>query len=370
MEKLTIEQFFFDMVLWFSFLATNCRFLTSNARCEVAYCKDNNYAPLFLFLLVFCTFGFVTGDYFNYLELYKRNTDLSAGSSGQHVEAVYLWLLKNLPKSFALWRFVVWGMAAVLMVATFKSLRVPAKTTNLVFLLSISVVFASFRNTLGFVALFYGSTFLFSNRGNKIFNYVVFGIFLTCSLFLHRSMFIFAALFCVALIPIGKKTYLLSILLFPVLYKLIDSYAYQLLGSSLISEDSAAHGVGYLESDYRVDTTLMGYVQLLIWRLPIYAILIFSVWNIYFKKQKVDYAQRVYLNATYSLVYMSLLWYGQEVSAFLTSRFHDSAMFFFSVFLSMYIPTRPKSKLLRRSLWVLLFANMYNFAYQFYKNFL
>lgn len=370
MEKLTIEQFFFDMVLWFSFLATNCRFLTSNARCEVAYCKDNNYAPLFLFLLVFCTFGFVTGDYFNYLELYKRNTDLSAGSSGQHVEAVYLWLLKNLPKSFALWRFVVWGMAAVLMVATFKRLRVPAKTTNLVFLLSISVVFASFRNTLGFVALFYGSTFLFSNRGNKIFNYVVFGIFLTCSLFLHRSMFIFAALFCAALIPIGKKTYLLSIVLFPILYKLIDNYAYQLLGSSLASEDAATHGVGYLESDFRVDTTLMGYVQLLIWRLPIYVILIYSIIKIYFRQQDVTYAVKTYLNVTYFLVFISLLWRGQEVSAFLTNRFNDSAMFFCAVFLAMYIPTQPKSKLLKRCLCVLLIANLYNFAYQFYKNFL
>ena len=82
------------------------------------------------------------------------------------------------------------------------------------------------------------------------------------------------------------------------------------------------------------------------------------------------YAVKTYLNVTYFLVYISLLWRGQEVSAFLTNRFNDSAMFFCAVFLAMYIPTQPKSKLLKRSLCVLLIANLYNFAYQFYKNFL
>lgn len=370
MEKLTIEQFFFDVGLWLIFLVINSRFLISNDRCEIAYRKDNNYVPLFVFLLVFCTFAFIGGDYFNYQSLYKSNTSLSAGASGQHVEAFYIWLIKVLPTNFFVWRFVVWGLASALMVATYKRFRVPAKVASMVFLLVVSVVFASFRNTLGFVALFFGSTFLFCQKGNKLLNYIVFAIFIVCSLFLHRSMFIFAALFCVALIPIGKKTYLLSIVLFPVLYKLIDNYAYQLLGSSLASEDAATHGVGYLESDFRVDTTLMGYVQLLIWRLPIYVILIYSIIKIYFRQQDVTYAVKTYLNVTYFLVYISLLWRGQEVSAFLTNRFNDSAMFFCAVFLAMYIPTQPKSKLLKRCLCVLLIANLYNFAYQFYKNFL
>ena len=370
MEKLTVEQFFFDVVLWLVFLATNARYLIPNSRCVVAYRQDRNYAPMFLFLLLFCTFGFIGGDYFNYLSLYKSNTSASAGATGQHVEAFYSWLIKILPTNFFVWRFVVWGMASVLMVATFKRFRVPAKIANLVFLLVISVVFASFRNTLGFVTLFFGSTFLLSDKGNRFGNLLIFAGCLICSLFLHRSMFIFATLFCVALIPIGKRTYLISVLLFPVLYKLIDSYAYQLLGASFVSEDSSAHGVGYLESDFRVDTTLMGYVQLLIWRLPVYAMLIYAIIKIYFKQQKVSYVVKTYLNVTYFLVYISLLWRGQEVSAFLTNRFHDSAMFFCSVFLAMYIPTQPKSKLLKGSLAILLVANLYNFAYQFYKNLL
>ena len=370
MAQLSLFQYLFDIVLWCGFLASNVRYLTSKAINFRGYGQDNNYVPLFVFLLVFCTFAFIGGDYFNYQSLYKSNTSLSAGASGQHVEAFYIWLIKVLPTNFFVWRFVVWGLASALMVATYKRFRVPAKVASVVFLLVVSVVFASFRNTLGFVALFFGSTFLFCQKGNKLLNYIVFAIFIVCSLFLHRSMFIFAALFCVALIPIGKKTYLLSIVLFPVLYKLIDNYAYQLLGSSLASEDAATHGVGYLESDFRVDTTLMGYVQLLIWRLPIYVILIYSIIKIYFRQQDVTYAVKTYLNVTYFLVYISLLWQGQEVSAFLTSRFNDSAMFFCAVFLAMYIPTQPKSKLLKRSLCVLLIANLYNFAYQFYKNFL
>lgn len=332
MEKLTIEQFFFDVGLWLIFLVINSRFLISNDRCEIAYRKDNNYVPLFVFLLVFCTFAFIGGDYFNYQSLYKSSTSLSTGASGQHLEAFYMWLIKVLPTNFFVWRFVVWGLASALMVATYKRFRVPAKVASMVFLLVISVVFASFRNTLGFVALFFGSTFLFSQKGNKLLNYIVFAIFIVCSLFLHRSMFIFAALFCAALIPIGKKTYLLSIVLFPILYKLIDNYAYQLLGSSLASEDATTHGVGYLESDFRVDTTLMGYVQLLIWRLPGYVILIYSIIKIYFRQQDVTYAVKTYLNVTYFLVYISLLWRGQEVSAFLTNRFNDSAMFFVQSF--------------------------------------
>lgn len=367
MERLTIEQIFFDVGLWLIFLAINSRFLISNDRCEIAYRKDNNYVPLFVFLLVFCTFAFIGGDYFNYQSLYKSSTSLSAGASGQHLEAFYMWLIKVLPTNFFVWRFVVWGLASALMVATYKRFRVPAKVASMVFLLVVSVVFVSFRNTLGFVALFFGSTFLFSQKGNKLLNYIVFAIFIVCSLFLHRSMFIFAALFCAALIPIGKKTYLLSIVLFPILYKLIDNYAYQLLGSSLASEDAATHGVGYLESDFRVDTTLMGYVQLLIWRLPIYVILIYSIIKIYFRQQDVTYAVKTYLNVTYFLVYISLLWRGQEVSAFLTNRFNDSAMFFCAVFLAMYIPSQPKSKLLKRCLCVLLIANLYNFAYTVYK---
>ena len=370
MEKLTVEQFFFDVVLWLVFLATNARYLIPNSRCVVAYRQDKNYAPMFLFLLLFCTFAFIGGDYFNYQSLYKTNTSLSAGASGQHIEAFYMWLVEVLPTNFFVWRFVVWGLASALMVATYKRFEVPAKVASIVFLLVISVVFASFRNTLGFVTLFFGTTFLFSQKGFKFFNLLIFSACLISSLFLHRSMFIFATLLCVALIPIGKRTYLISVLLFPVFYKLIDSYAYQLLGASFVSEDSSAHGVGYLDSNFRVDVTLMGYVQLLIWRLPIYVILIYSIIKIYFKQQDVTYAVKTYLNATYFLVYISLLWRGQEVSAFLTNRFHDSAMFFCSVFLAMYIPTQPKSKLLKRCMLVLLIANLYNFAYQFYKNLL
>ena len=44
------------------------------------------------------------------------------------------------------------------------------------------------------------------------------------------------------------------------------------------------------------------------------------------------------------------------------------AVIFCAVFLAMYIPTQPKSKLLKRCLCVLLIANLYNFAYTVYKN--
>lgn len=368
LEKLTFGEFCFDVVLWLVFLVTNAQYLIPNSRCEMAYCRDKNYIPLFLFLLVFCTFDFIGGDFFHYLNLYKSNSSLNTNLSGQHLEAFYLWLIKVLPGNYFVWRFTVWGIASLLLVATFKRFHLPARISALAFLLVISVVFASFRNSLGFVTLFFGSTFLFSNKGSKFLNLLIFAECLICSLFLHRSMFIFATLFCVALIPIGKRTYLISVLLFPVLYRLIGGYAYQILGSSLVSEDSAANGIGYLESEFRVETTLMGYVQLALSRLPIYVILIYSIINIYFKRQVVSYSVKTYLNVTYFLVYISLLWRGQEVSAFLTNRFHDSAMFFCSVFLAMYMPTLPNSKVLRRCLIVLSVASFYAFAYAFYKH--
>lgn len=61
LEKLTFGEFCFDVVLWLVFLVTNAQYLIPNSRCEMAYCRDKNYIPLFLFLLVFCTFDFIGG---------------------------------------------------------------------------------------------------------------------------------------------------------------------------------------------------------------------------------------------------------------------------------------------------------------------
>lgn len=361
MHQLTGPQYLLCIALWFLMLMIYKSAMTRQTR-------KGSYFLFFAIVSLFSTFGFITGDYFHYEGLYE---ELSISSFNHHLEEFYWWLLKGLPNSYNLWRFAIWAPATLIMVLTFKRLKLDPKLSCLLFTLILMTYFCTLRNSLGYVALYYGASFLLFPNQRKVQSYIIGVAIVVCSYFLHKSMFVYISVFVFAmLVPFNKWTYIASILLFPVLYKSASLIAMWFLGNTIADETSTASGEQYLESDFYQIANLGGLLQMSLHRLPILIMLFIAIYKIYFKKQSLNYGWKVYLNYTFMLMYVSFLFYGQQVSAFLSPRFWDASTYTATIFLAYYLSQIKRTRLIRACLYVLILGNLYDFAYIAYKKIL
>lgn len=359
MDKLTVSEWFFNALIWVIFLFLNRYqlYLKSN--------KGTGFAFFFIVVTIFSTYGFTSGDYFHYKGLYDQ---LVLSPTNVHVEEFYFWLIKNLPESYTLWRFVVWGIAAIVFVLISRRLKINSRFLSLIFALLLMIYFPNPRNTLAYVVFYWGITFFFFKWRNAFVSFLLGLIFVLCSYYLHKSMFVYIGLFVIVLlIRWNKWIYIGSLILFPFLYKSLSSLAEYFLIYSFANEESLESGIRYLESDFYQIANLNGLIQLALNRIPVIVLMIYSIYYIYFRNHNVESIFRLFLNYTYVLMYISFLFYGQQVSAFLSPRFWDASMYTATLFLSYYLYMQNRTFLIKGALCILVLANVYNLAYILYK---
>lgn len=365
MYKESIAGVIFCFFLWL------LMFFVAKRQSRRVYRQNNTsiYRLLFVVTVLYSTFAFTSGDYYSYHGFYDEMVRFNGVQ--EYMESFYFWLSQILPESYHLWRFVIWGLSTFLLVALFKKLQLNPQFASLLFVLMLLVYYVAPRNSLGYVALYLGIACTLCPSKKKVVSRIMGCAIVICSLFLHKSMFIYVGVMALALIiPLNKYLITGSIIVFPFLYKLVVYVSLMVLQFGLANEQSVLSGTNYLESDdISYGTNLNGYLRAIITKLPFYLLLVYSVWKVYFskKKEKVGFVFKVFLQYTFLLVYISHLFLGQPVSKFLAPRFWDASIYTLLLFSAYFFYPRKQTRFVKNSINLLLIANIFNFAYMIFR---
>jgi hypothetical protein len=359
MGEVTVYHILINVVIWFIAMLFTFEHIF-NVRAN-----GMGYKWLLLLLVVFSTFAFCTGDYLNYRLLYN---DTLKYNSSEHFEELYAWLIEVLPREYHVWRFVVWGLASIVLIWTYKKLKLPQNFAVMVFVVLLMPVFPNLRNALGYVVVLLAIAFLADKQSsNRSWCILVAFALLAISTFLHKSMFLYIVLALFAFIPLNRVYYLLLLILFPILYLQLYGMSSAFIDVFATSEFSGETGHRYLDSDLRSTFNIYGIIQLTLNRLPVLLLLFYIIKNtVYTRKIEVSFYSKVYTKYTFILIYMSFLFYGQNVSAFLSSRFWDASLFPVTIVIADFWENRPRSKFFKFCMILLIVASFYNFSHAMY----
>lgn len=361
MDKLTLAEALLCDFVWLSALIFfYCKtYNSSNAK------KTTGYFGLWLFIALYSTFEFTGGDFFHYKELY---TDIIKAKQSIHMEDFYCWLALNLPSSFYIWRFFVWGMAAFFWILTLRNLKQDVYFAGLWFVLVAFFLFVGARQALCFSVQYYAVSLLFREKHISAMSVVVAIAILWASLFLHKTAIVYVLVITLAFLPIGKRSVLLSVILFPLLYIIFDQLTANFIQYySFYNEGNAATMERYMNGE-NLEANFNGMIRQVINRLPILILLAYSLKKVYFVKYAVDNKlMKVLLNISYMLIYISSLFSGRDVSGFIAPRFWDAAYFPLTLFLSSFLFENKKDKIIKLSINLLIISQLYTIAYTIYK---
>lgn len=365
----TLPQLIFCMLYWllaYTFYSHNLLLNISKYK----YNQPSNTSLFFFWIVItiYATFEFAGGDFFHYMEFYETQ-HIKGENDG--LDPIYLWLIDNLPHNFYIWRFVVWGSASFLWVLIIRTMNQNLKLAATLFFVVVFFLFVGARQSLGFSMLYLGATLILkpiNKLGGKLLGVLLFGL----SYFFHSTLIVYMLLLLIAFIPFfNKRIIICSIILFPIIYKLMDSSAFLSIINNLpfLQDESADKMTRYVESDYRVYANIFGILRLIIARTPIWLLLIYSMKKIFWDKEETSNTNKVFLRMTYILIYISYLFAGKEVSSFIAPRFWDAALFPFTLFLTNFIAGRRMTPFLK-CCFIILFINvMYTYSYSIYKLF-
>ena len=362
MGTISIVQILFCFALWSILVFGNIK--------QIRYIQNTRSKGigLIFFLIVatvFCVFDYY-GDYLHYKGLYES---VAYSNDKSYMEPIFQWLIEILPKNYSLWRLAVWFPSLVLLIIIIKKLHLPNQFSILLFALMLIVYFGAPRNTLGYVTLYCGGSFILTCKDSKnvFINFLIGTLLIFASVYLHRSMILYVFIFTLALIPFNKWIYVFSILAFPIVYKFLLPLFSSLSTSILTSQESLDLAERYVESDFRIHANLGGIIRMIINRAPFFILMIYSVYHIYFKKNHiVQYKYKVFLQAAYLLMYMSYLFNGQNVSSFLSPRFWDASIYPVFIFSSAYLYDKTPYRCIRVVLYLLIIMNLYTFLYSLF----
>ncbi len=294
--------------------------------------KGTGYKAFVILILLYSLFYRPAGgDFWGYLNLYEFGEDIR-----RHMEDVYYWLIKVLPKSYIMWRIAVWLPAAILVSITMKMLKLPSSYAVVSFLVLGLPAYYYTRNALA-LSILYVAIAIICMRPYKysFWNVVLFVLLSFSSWFFHRSMPMYIAFALIALVLPFRRNYILaSLIVFPILYGAIMLLARDLLslGEIWMSDNI---GMNYLEQVNNASANWKGLIRMMIDYAPVlyfYYIAFFYPIN----KDAPEYkAYKVFLLFCFLVFYVSFLFYGQGSTA-IQSRMYKSTMIPFSFLIALY----------------------------------
>lgn len=352
-------KYLLDIFLWVLLVIINITPLKSSPL------KFNvSYWPSIILIMLFAVFGYITGDYFNYISIYDASFHYN---DVFHVEPFYAFLMEISHGSYNLWRFFIWIPAVLVYGWIIKRLKLDVNVAFLFFAILPMFYFCSHRQYLGMAIMYSGLVLFCTSTKHAYMGKLLALLIFISSVFFHRSMPLYMLLTVIALLPFKKVSYVLMVVLFPLIYNYLDpilEFITSVGGSSTIDLFSK----NYIESDFRVDITIWGIVGNLVNQLPTYLLLIYAIYQSTFKKGNyVPSLAKVFLNIAVLQVYLSLLFTGQDVSAFLAPRFREYSLLPLSLFYGIYFSSRPINRYVRILIFMMLFADLYMLAYSVYK---
>lgn len=330
-HQVSLFQALFSAFIWCVLL------FVGYTRRDNAYIDYRSFIPFLLIGILFCTFGFLSGDFIHYWDAYDEV--FASHAADGHMESIYIWLINNLHQNYFFWRFIVWGSALLLTAMSFWRLELPAYFSTLIFALVLAFYFPNPRQTLGWSILYLGFSNIMNNNSSRIIETIIGLILILISIYFHKSIFLFIGILFFASIPFfhNKYFYIISLLVFPLLYNLVYYLSSEFV-TMFATSDQGLEGLRYLDYDDWEQLNWKGFLRLGIKRLPIIYIMVYSIINMYWREEYVPYVYKCFHTCAYCLIYISLLlWDNGSISAQMTTRFWDASLFPFTFFATYYL---------------------------------
>lgn len=321
---------------------------------------------MLILTILFCTFGCVGGDFLHNQVIYDMNV---TSSTPIHFEDVYVMFIKGLPKNYYVWRFCVWGLASFLLFLIMDEIKSDLDFSFLVFTLILLNYFPNLRQTLGFMLMFYGYVLIFKAAEDHMLKKLILGIImLAISVFFHSTIIAFILLSLVLFIPGAKSLtmIILTLLAFPLLYEMTKDLSASFIGLIGNNETIQEKAVNYIESSFRVEININGILKLIVNRLPVMMVFLFGIKKILIEKVETSYMEKHLLMLTYVFIYISCLFFNNNVSAYLSQRFWDASLFPLTIFAMIFLRNYSGSIYFKATMFAFLISNIFNMAYSLY----
>lgn len=357
MYTVEFEEILFSIIMWlFAFLSYKSAFDTNLQ-------GRGNYVFFFFIVVLYCTFAFIAGDFPHYNILYDN---VYNGSPQYSLEDFYYNLILFLPNSYYLWRLIVWGLSTIILILTFKRLQCPPNLSCMIFILILMEYFSAPRNTLGYVLLYYALTFLLMPLKNRYVSYLIAFIGIAMSVFLHKSMPLYILIAVLSFIPMYKWMYILSFILFPLVYGGFYYISDYVLTLDLGNEEFKNVGSNYLTSENFSITNFYGYISLFVNRLPIILLLYYVISRV-LKKEIQNKVVCYFGRYAFWLMYISFVFFNQPTSSFLSPRFWDASIYplVYAFPLALYM---KNDRLVKLGYKLLVFSCFYSMLYSLYSS--
>lgn len=300
--------------------------------------KKESYWGVFLLLVLFSTFAYAEADFYHYQWHYDMMKHYNVPSIS---EPIYFWLAQNLPDSFFVWRFSIWGSAATLMILTLRRVRANAICAGLLLPIYFWHQFSITRGGLGFAIIVFSLVLLFDgSKKEKIIALIA--IFLSTSF--HHSISAFLVLLpLVIIMPFNSKMIKAYMVAFPILYSLIMVATTYLLNLDFLVADTEQLAESYMEKS-KADINYLGVFFNILHFSGQLLILYLATTFILKNKKFVNKSIFFLLKYGFVLVYISFLFYGQGTSSFISSRFLHASTFPLVVVYSYYLSNHNVKK--------------------------
>lgn len=355
-----ILKYSIDIFLWLLLVLLNY----SSIHSSFPRFKDTYWFSVIL-IIMFAVFGYITGDYDNYIYIYDASEYYN---ETVHVESLYAALMDWSHGNYALWRFFIWGPAVLIYGIILKKLNVNLNVAFMFFAILPMFYFCSHRQYLGLAIMYLGLVFFTTPSKNLIMSRLFAVMLMISSIYFHRSMPLYILLALVAMLPFKKSTYIIMALLFPVIYINFE----WILNFVTVTVNTSAmelYSRNYIDSEFRVDITMWGIIGNIVNQLPVYLLLVYALYKSAFSSDAfaVPLMAKIFLNLAVLEIYLSLLFTGQEVSAFLAPRFREYSLMPLSMFYTIYLTRCRMNRVIRTFVYMVLFADLYMLAYSIYK---
>lgn len=303
----------------------------------------------FLLYVSTCIFAFWAEDTYHCWDAF-----LEAGTYKSYeilgYEEVYNWLAGVSGNDYFLWRTYIWLPACLFLFLTAARLELLHRNMLLSMIL-FGAMLSYTRGMLGHTMLLFGAVLLVDKKSNVAIK--VIGLALFCvSYFLHKSMYVNIAFALLAFYPLGKKSFVVSLIAFPFLTTvatmLIDGIASGALDMSL---GEGVGGVGDQTAVYasgeKMEVNIFGYIRRIISYLPEYLTLFYLTNRVlykgYFKGIKREKVFTYLFRLTYVAIYIASLFAFVETSDWIYLRFKYMAFFPLPFVLAKVWSLEPKS---------------------------
>lgn len=325
--------------------------------------SSNGYGFFLVMAILYLVFAFSEADTYHYHFMFD---EIKSTNTHSHIEPFYFWLIQKLPAwGYYIWRLIVWGMAICLQVLTFKRLGLDSDLASWLFALVLLVPFSLSRDALGFSLLTYSCSFIYKPGKYRLLSIVIGFLGVWLSSYLHKSMIVFIIIAILSAVRVGKLYYVSSFILFPFLYGVILVFSEKFLGLGILPEFTSASGMHYLESN-EFKRNLNGIIQWVVTNTPLIFSEFILIKYLIFKNVKISKFGTFFFRISYNLIYIGLLFFGQDTSAFLSSRFLHASYFFLLIPLIQFYSLPERRNSIKTISLLYMISCAYNFAYHFY----